>query len=380
LRAALVTTRLVPLDVPLHLICGSKFLVPALTTHLASWEDSGWIGTRFAEELRALVSSLRRRCAPTYLKRAGTDSEWGSINRASLLLTDGAQRGDPHDSDLEREAAFDLSGVRLALLTQKLAYAGIRATAKTEDRRRTVAGVAECMAAMAEAGFKDPRPADLWRSIRQRDLQRPVSDFLWKAVHSAHRIGPYWTKIPGYEDRARCAACGEEESLFHILLACRATGQSVIWELAQQVWERKKLPWEVPALAEILSIGSRFWTRPGKRTRREGASRLWRILISESAFLIWKLRCERVIAHADEDDWQHSAASVRCRWLSMINLRLHRDKAMTHRRFGRIAIPALTVLSTWNGVIHDESALPRDWTTQPQVLVGISLRIPLDAG
>ncbi|KZT03820.1 uncharacterized protein LAESUDRAFT_658954, partial [Laetiporus sulphureus 93-53] len=42
--------------------------------------------------------------------------------------------------------------------------------------------------------------------------------------------------------------------------------------------------------------------------RRPGATRLYRILISESTYLIWNLRNERVIRHRHSDDqaaWRH---------------------------------------------------------------------------
>ncbi|KAH9938235.1 uncharacterized protein B0H18DRAFT_1080996 [Fomitopsis serialis] len=199
-------------------------------------------------------------------------------------------------------------------------------------------------------------------------------------MHQAFKIGSFWSKIPGYEARGSCPVCGEVESISHILLTCQAIGRELVWSLARSLWERKGLPWSVPSLADILGIGTKVWTVPGRRKRREGASRFWRVLISESVYFIWKLRCERVIAHADEEGWQHSVDSVRSRWLCAMNLRLHTDMDMTHRRFGRKALKAQSVLATWNGVIHDERALPYEWNELPKVLVGILLRVPLDAG
>ncbi|KAH9836135.1 uncharacterized protein C8Q71DRAFT_68123 [Rhodofomes roseus] len=115
--------------------------------------------------------------------------------------------------------------------------------------------------------------------------------------------------------------------------------------------------------------------------RRHYAERLWRIIISESAFLIWKLRCERVIGHSEEEGWKHSKTAIRGRWTHMINDRLHKEMDMTHRRFGRKALKRETVLGTWNGTLSDELALPEDWTACRGVLVGINTaRTERDAG
>lgn len=108
--------------------------------------------------------------------------------------------------------------------------------------------------------------------------------------------------------------------------------------------------------------------------KREGATRLYRILATESAFLIWKLRNERVIRGIESDTGKHTPVGVRNRWMSAINARLKTDIAMTRERWGPRRTHRETVLSTWNNTLRGEDNLPDDWTyTTSEVLVGIQV-------
>jgi ribonuclease HI len=64
-----------------------------------------------------------------------------------------------------------------------------------------------------------------------------------------------------------------------------------------------------------------------------GASRLYRILLSESAYLIWKLRNKRVIREQDGT----SDREIYNQWKKTINNRLEIDCLLTNeRKWGRI--------------------------------------------
>ncbi|KAJ7640931.1 hypothetical protein B0H17DRAFT_960186 [Mycena rosella] len=99
-----------------------------------------------------------------------------------------------------------------------------------------------------------------------------------------------------------------------------------------------------------------------------GATRLFRILISESAFLVWRLRNERVI----NKEIPTSARAIHNRWLKLINNRLGLDRAMTNEhKYGKKAVKKNLVLKTWRKVLKNEDDLPKDWTRETEVLVGI---------
>ena len=110
---------------------------------------------------------------------------------------------------------------------------------------------------------------------------------------------------------------------------------------------------------------------------QKGKDRLYRILISESAYLIWKLRCERRISNEDDPEKYHSETEIHNRWVATVNNRLNMDKLMTNKKkYGKKALKAGTVIQTWMGTLHNEENLLDNWLQQSGVLVGIRARRP----
>ncbi|OSX61808.1 hypothetical protein POSPLADRAFT_1145393, partial [Postia placenta MAD-698-R-SB12] len=102
-----------------------------------------------------------------------------------------------------------------------------------------------------------------------------------------------------------------------------------------------------------------------------GTIRLWRILISESVYLVWKLRNERVIQHGNVAGWQHSRREVEERWLQVLNVRLALDRTLTNPRYKHSSVSADLVDETWRGTLVSTGPIPNDWIFKPGVLVGI---------
>jgi len=99
-----------------------------------------------------------------------------------------------------------------------------------------------------------------------------------------------------------------------------------------------------------------------------GQTRLLRILISESAHLIWRLRCEHVIRN---NGVQASAQEIWNQWQGALNMRLDLDCRMTDKCCKKDAISKSVMLETWKGLLSDEKNLPTDWTRETGLLVGI---------
>jgi hypothetical protein len=96
-------------------------------------------------------------------------------------------------------------------------------------------------------------------------------------------------------------------------------------------------------------------TRTSKRSD-PGATRLMQIITSESAYLIWILRCERTIR-----DKRHSEREVEASWLRTINRRLSEDK-MTATKVLRKKYYINIVKNTWARALRKRhSDLPDDW-------------------
>ncbi|KZT17994.1 hypothetical protein NEOLEDRAFT_1081388, partial [Neolentinus lepideus HHB14362 ss-1] len=153
------------------------------------------------------------------------------------------------------------------------------------------------------------------------------------------------------------------------LIECSAPGQKEIWHAAEAFWRQKHRNWRPPSLGLILGCALiQHKTQAGKSL--PGTDRLYRIIMSQSAFLIWKLRCERVIQN---DGAHHNTQEIRNRWTSTLNDNLKLDQAMTHTKFGKQALKRKIVLRTWSHTLINEKFLPDDWITYSGVLVGINL-------
>ena len=111
--------------------------------------------------------------------------------------------------------------------------------------------------------------------------------------------------------------------------------------------------------ARFLSINawSQFW-----------ATHLLWIVLSECAFLVWKIRCRRLLDTSPEDPEKAiSPKEARNQTLSLINSRPEENRALTSKRkYGKDAIPEDLILSTWSGTLQDESSLPTRELAQSQ--------------
>ncbi|KAK7057848.1 hypothetical protein R3P38DRAFT_3546779 [Favolaschia claudopus] len=166
-----------------------------------------------------------------------------------------------------------------------------------------------------------------------------------------------------------CATCGVTEDLDHILTKCSRSGQDIIWALAEKLWLQKHSVWPELSLGSILGCGlARFYDQRGRNL--DGTTRLFHILISESAFTIWKIRNECVIQRQGDP---LPEKAIHNKWLHNINQRLEFDRLLTnHAKYGKqYALKPSLVLQTWNSTLLDEDKLPDDWIKLPRVLVGI---------
>ncbi|KAG2353251.1 hypothetical protein BDR07DRAFT_1310271, partial [Suillus spraguei] len=91
------------------------------------------------------------------------------------------------------------------------------------------------------------------------------------------------------------------------------------------LWPQTDPPWPNISIGTILGCGSISLQEPNapndnarnQSNNKQGTSRLLRILISESAYLIWVLRCERVIQGVS-----HNNGNITKRWYKTIDNRL----------------------------------------------------------
>ncbi|KAJ7758247.1 hypothetical protein B0H16DRAFT_1662335 [Mycena metata] len=262
-----------------------------------------------------------------------------------------------------------MMGAKLSTLTQALAYRGIKALKEKVNRKTTDENVLSTQQAVKTLFKKTPTEKLIWKSIRNKDISRQVRNFMWKTLHGAHRVGKFWTHIPDMGDRVNCQHCGVVETMEHILIECGRPGQKEIWALAESLWRRSHTTWPTVLFGGIM--GAALATFSGENNKEsKGSARLYRILMTDSMYLIWKIRCEVVIR---DNGVAKSVTEIHNRWVALMNERLEIDRSLTNRvRFGKQhAIPASVVFDTWKGSLLNENELPPQWLREPEVLVGI---------
>jgi hypothetical protein len=139
----------------------------------------------------------------------------------------------------------------------------------------------------------------------------------------------------------------------------------------KDLWLKKHENWpELTSIGLITGCGLMEFKDIGGKVLK-GVGRAYRILVSESAHFIWKLRCMRIHADKPECEWPKDA-EIQHRWLSTINTQLALDRSSTSRKYGKKAVKQEIVLSTWERLLKEEENLPKNWLKSPGVLVGIN--------
>lgn len=374
--AVTLAHRIVPPFAPLHIVSDSKYVIEGLTIHLPKWERRGWIGVANADVVQETVALLRSRSARTTFRwvkgHAGIEGNEEAdklAGKASTMLPAARPLFPLHPTK------YLQNGATLAYLTQRMAYKGILMERKREERRSTVRNLAKVKVAIRELTGRAVREATIWKCLRNEAVARKTRDFLWKVLHDAYKVGAFWENIPGYETRAVCKRCGVCETMEHILMECSAPGQRTAWGVAKELLGRKGV--ELGEVRLGLALGGQAVDVLDSNGKvRVGATRLLRIIVSETARCIWVLRCERVIAWEDIPEKSHSDDEITNRVTAALTSRLTMDCSLANmRKLGRKTPSKNVVLATWSGVLQNEEDLPEDWTRTKGVLVGKPARI-----
>ncbi|KAI0044499.1 ribonuclease H-like protein [Auriscalpium vulgare] len=365
---------------PLHIISDSRYVIDGLTQHLPSWEDAGWIGVAHADFFATAAFLLRRRSAATSFQWVKGHSGDPGNEKADALANEGARKPIPDTLDLTIHPDFTLTGARLSTITQTLAYKKIAQLEFTPTLPGTTLQLHHARDAAAATSGSLDTDSTVWTGCASRDLPKTMQQFIFRTLHRSYKIGAFWLPIPGYEERAVCTACHDPiETMEHILTECPDNHQSHLWTLAEDLWPHGAHSWPNVSLGTVLASG-RLEARlpdpdnPNTLKPHKGASRLLKILVSETARLIWVLRCDRAINGTIVS--AHSAAR---RWHNKITERLITDRIVATRKNRRSTTIGL-MQATWKGTLENEDDLPPDWAEIKEVLVGIKLPRPLLTG
>ena len=363
-----------PIFTPMEIHSDSKYVIEGLTLHLPNWDDIGWIAVQNAPLFQKAAFLLRRRTATTRFKWVRGHSGDHGNEESDRLAKEGAEKANPDDLDLHIPEEYTVQGAKLSAMTQALAYKGIRLNKTKNTPPITPNLLQRIREAIRALNGQSETDATIWKSLRKPILRTRIQQFLYNSVHQALMVGDVWNHIPNFEYRETCPTCNTTESMEHILTQCNANTNRIIWRLAEETWPHHDMQWPEINIGLIIGIGclnTPVNNDPQEQvenlrtlTARKGSTRLLQILISESAHLIWVLRCERII-HEEI----HSDNEIRTRWLRKINERLTCDRIVA-TKIVRDKTYTKMVKQTWRKAIQRQNDLPVNWFTNREVLVG----------
>ncbi|KAF8180507.1 ribonuclease H-like domain-containing protein [Mycena galopus ATCC 62051] len=346
-----------PLDAPLKIYSDSKYAIDGLTRNLNKWEDDGFLTVQNGDLFELTVAKIRERRAQTELEWVKGHSGVPGNEAADLLAGEGSRKEEPDERNTDALRSLTLPGAKLSKITQASAYQMIRKTEMETPAIHALLGRKATkknikLAKEAAADINGAPPArKIWKSIRDKEISRNIWFFMWMLIHDGYKVGHFWDHIPEHRWKGYCTNCETSETMEYILTECNEPGQKEIWDLASEMWRKKVNKDMRPTVAQIMACTA---TKVGNL----GEKRLYKILITESAHLIWKLRNERRIQQKDAA----SFPEIKNRWLRAINGRLAIDCAMTDKyKWGRKAVTISLVKSTWKRTLKDEHTLPQDW-------------------
>jgi ribonuclease HI len=361
---------------PMIITTDSMYAINGLTAHLDDWEDKGWTEIKNAPFFKKAAYLLRKRSVVTSFQWIKGHARNLGNEQSDILAKQGALKENEDALDLEIPKEFDLQGARLAALTQATAYRGIKEHKPNATREQSTRNIQLTQEAILNYIGTNETEAAIWHGIQRSVIRPRVSQFLYKTMHGTQKIGSYWDRIPGYQDRQTCLKCGTMESMEHILVKCREKPTKPIWQLTREIWPEQTYKWPNISLGLILGSGSitapkedahlnEQQVKHDRRVRHaKGPTRLMHIVITESAHLIWVLRCKRVIRGK-----VYTEGEIKSRWHQVINARLTDDR-ITATKIKREPKFRNLIKATWAPPLSKQGALPMNWLNNREVLVG----------
>ncbi|OSC98504.1 hypothetical protein PYCCODRAFT_1447396 [Trametes coccinea BRFM310] len=345
----------------------------AVTTRRQKYEDEGFINQRNGELTRAIIAATLARPTHTAFRWVKGHNGDPANEAADALAGKGAEKDRADEVDIEAKPELVLTGAKLSKISQRLAYRAIRQR-KDKDvsiRAKTAQRVTRILDDLEDDYTIQVTEAQLWKSLRKDSVLREARQWLWMVIHDAYMVGTHWLRPnmkAELQERATCRLCGQIESLEHILFTCTAVGREAIWKLLGKILVMGGQKDTDPTWGNIVGAGCvAIRNEAGGRCPR--AEERWTILAIESAHLIWKLRCERVIA---KDGQEFTEREVENRWYAALARRLDLDRrtaALTPGKKGKMR--ARRIDAVWRPLLEDMECETHEWVIDCGVLVGI---------
>ncbi|KIY73377.1 hypothetical protein CYLTODRAFT_342328 [Cylindrobasidium torrendii FP15055 ss-10] len=272
-------------------------------------------------------------------------------------------------ASLPKEEAY-VRGMSLKNMTQKSAYKALRRLHQAGPRKDTTKNLRVTRNAIMQEFDVKPSTTQVWKSTRDRDTSKRTQQFRWRTIHNAHACGPFFARMSSNMARGDCVLCGKIETIDHVLFECVAPEREALWEAAERLWSITGDRWPNMNLGLVMGCGLFRPRGRGNREEKKGRNRLLKKIVSETAFLIWKLRCERRIEHAHIPDFSFSKATAVKRLIDALDQESRTESFRTNeRRFKRRALNIGEVLYTWR-VFYDNAVIPGERALE-ELTVGV---------
>ena len=300
LYAILLAISSLPPDQAIVIRTDSMYAINGLTKNLEKWEDQGWLFSKHATLFKNITAWMRFQSNKTQMVWVKGHSGIKGNEEADKLAAEGSKINIPIVDTLPAAPENMVpSGAKLSALSQKDFYRAIKKANPPPTQKKSANTIGRIQACTEEAYNTAPTISSTWKSAKHKDLTKKTQEFMWKCFHETFKIGRFWENINKYEHRGTCTHCGTEELMEHILTKCNAPSRTQIWSLANELWSKRSRILIPSNYSALLGCCLTDFKKENDKSDK-GLNRLFRIIISESMYMIWKITCKRMISWSDD--------------------------------------------------------------------------------
>ena len=283
----------------LNIRTDDKKIVDWIGGNLIEAEKENWLNTENEELWKMALRKLRRKGDRVTISKIKDKSK---SNKKLKKMKRKLKEQDKKDIKvirvrIGRGDAFNKNGAELGTMTQKKAYELIIAQRNEHPGgMKTVENIQKIKEAMERINGRIS-VREIWRGLKK--IYSPqTADFLWKMIHGRIKCGPFFRFIPNWQEKEFCS-CGASETIAHILLMCKDSGQEEVWKIVKKKWKQEtgdKI--NRVNIGIIMGIGS-IKVKRTKYLNETLSTKLMKKLVTLTTWVIWKERNDRIFNEKD---------------------------------------------------------------------------------
>ncbi|KAJ3871800.1 hypothetical protein F5051DRAFT_292369, partial [Lentinula edodes] len=176
----------------------SKDTVDLLSNKVQDVEDKGYLGIKNADIIKRVMTGARKQKRKTFIRVIDEEDRAAQHRRQKALESAkrGLKKGEEMGPDNQDDPRYRQSGMKLASMTQCLAYKMIR-TQKMKNyqrRNRTNLNLAKAKVSMKRTHHQNPTDKEIWKGTKSKDFSREVQYFLMMTTHDGYMVGSNWER------------------------------------------------------------------------------------------------------------------------------------------------------------------------------------------